>query len=162
MENRILVTYATRKNSTAEVAQSIAETLHAAGQTVDLYPVKAVHDVSHYDAVVIGSAIRFGRWLPEAVNFVSTNRESLSRVPVSYFTVCITLSDDSDENRATVQAYLDPVRSILKPVREGWFAGRLDYSRIDWWQRRLGKAIRMPEGDFRNWDAIRAWATSVL
>ncbi len=78
MGSRILVTYAIRKNSTAEVAHCIAETLRAAGQTVDLQTVKAVRDVGRYDAVVLGSAIRFGHWLPEAVNFVSANREALS------------------------------------------------------------------------------------
>ena len=40
MDNRILVTYATRAGSTAEVAAAIAETLAARGYAVDVKPVK--------------------------------------------------------------------------------------------------------------------------
>ena len=59
--NKILVTYATRAGSTFEVAVLVAEVLRAAGATVDVKYVTAVHELEGYDAVVVGSSIRMGR-----------------------------------------------------------------------------------------------------
>ena len=66
MNDRILVTYATRAGSTAEVAAACAETLAARGYAVDVKPVKEKTQLTGYSAVVLGSAIRMGDWLPEA------------------------------------------------------------------------------------------------
>ena len=156
--NKILVTYATRAGSTAEVAASVAEVLSATGATVDVKPVTAVHEVKGYDAVVVGSAIRMGHWLPEAVEFVKANRESLSHIPTAYFLVSGFLQEDTPEMRRRVLAYLDPVRKILEPTSIGLFAGKIDYSRMDWQDRTIAEAISSSEADWRNWEAIRAWA----
>lgn len=56
--NNILVTYATRAGSTFEVAEQVAEVLRTTGDSVDVKPAPAVHEVIGYDAVVISSAIR--------------------------------------------------------------------------------------------------------
>jgi menaquinone-dependent protoporphyrinogen oxidase len=156
--NKILVTYATRAGSTAEVAASIAEVLSEAGATVDVKPVPAVHEVKGYDAVVVGSAIRMGRWLPEAVEFVKANRETLSHIPTSYFLVSGFLREDTPEMRRKVLAYLDPVRTMLDPTSIGLFAGKIDYSKMDWVDRSIAEAVSSSEEDWRNWEAIRAWA----
>ncbi len=155
--NRILVTYATRAGSTVEVAATVAEVLSAARATVDVRPIKTVRDVSGYDAVVVGSAIRMGQWLPEAVQFVKSNRESLSQVPIAYFLVSGYLRKDTPEMRRTVLAYLDSVRKILEPASIGMFAGKIDYSKLSFLDRTLAQMMKEPEGDWRNWDAIRAW-----
>ncbi len=162
MNDRILVTYASRRGSTGEVAQAIAQTLRDGGATVDRVPIADVNDLAAYQAVIVGSAIRFGRWLPEAVEFVANNRQFLSQVPTAYFTVCMTLHQDTEENRRTAAEFLDPVRAILTPTSEGWFAGKLVYREINLWQRTLARAIKFPEGDFRNWEAIRGWAENVM
>src|SRR5258706_2356560 len=85
--NKILVTYATRAGSTFEVAVLVAEVLRTAGATVDVKYVRAVHELESYDAVVIGSAIRMGQWLPEAVEVGKAHRETFSHMPTAYFLV---------------------------------------------------------------------------
>ena len=45
VNNRILVTYATRAGSTAEIATAIAETLAARGYSIDLKPVNEKPDL---------------------------------------------------------------------------------------------------------------------
>lgn len=162
MGDKILVAYATRAGSTGEVAQAIAETLRQAGLDVDLRPVRDVHDVSPYRAVVLGSPIRVGRWMPEAMKFLQRHRESLSRVPVAYFTVCMTLMEDTEENRRMVESWMEPMRAILEPVRMGLFAGKMDYRRLSFLERFIiQKMVKVPEGDHRNWEAIRAWAREI-
>ena len=162
MSERILVAYASRAGSTGEVAEVIGEVLCDGGEAVDVRLAKDVTDVSPYRAVVVGSAIYMGRWMSEAVKFVETHRDALSQLPVAYFTVCLTMKDDTEENRRTVAAYLDPVREVVQPVDVGLFAGRLDSSKLSFIYRLIIKAMGQPEGDFRNWEAIRAWAGELV
>ena len=161
MSDKILVAYASRAGSTGGVAEAIGQVLCNGGVAVDVRLAKEVTDVSPYRAVVVGSAIRMGQWLPEAIKFVEMHRDALSQVPVAYFAVCMTLAEDTEENRRMVAAYLDPVREIVQPVDVGLFAGAMDYGKLSFIFRLVIKAMKVPEGDFRNWDAIRDWAANV-
>jgi menaquinone-dependent protoporphyrinogen oxidase len=161
MVKKILVAYATRAGSTFEVAEQVAEVLRATGASVDVKPVPAVHELKGYDAVVIGSAIRMSKWLPEAVAFVQAQREPLSHIPTAYFLVSGLLRDDTPEMRSKVLAFLDPVRQILEPTSIGLFAGKMDYSKMDGLDRSIAEGVSSSEGDWRNWEAIRSWAQGV-
>ena len=162
MKDKILVAYASKCGSTGQVAQAIGQALASDGATVDVRPLNNVSDLSAYRAVVLGSAIRVGKWLPEAVKFVTAHQPELSRVPTAYFTVCMTLSQDSEENRRKAAAYLEPVRQILKPVEEGFFAGKMDYGQLGFVERLMvERVMQVPQGDFRNWTAIRTWAQAI-
>ena len=162
MTAKILVTYASRLGSTEAVAHVIAQTLSEIGEEVDIYPIHKVKDAGSYRAVIVGSAIRFGRWLPDAVEFVAENRELLNSIPTAFFTVCMTVSHDTQENRRKAASFLDPVRALVTPVDEAWFAGKLDYSQLSFLQRVVEKIQGLPEGDFRDWSAIRAWANTPI
>ncbi len=68
------------------------------------------------------------------------------------------MRDDTEENRRTVAAYLNPVREQVpevQPMAVGLFAGRLDYSKLPFLYRMIAKAIGEAEADYRNWEAIR-------
>jgi menaquinone-dependent protoporphyrinogen oxidase len=162
MPSKILVTYATRAGSTIEVAQAIAQTLSQHNAQVDVLPIKQVRNTAlqGYQAVFVGSAIRTGHWLPEAKEFVSQNRSLLANIPLAYFTVCMTLRTDTPEKRQKAVGYLEPVRAILQPQAEAFFAGKYDSSRVSFVERLMCQGIGMPEGDFRNWDAIGNWAAA--
>jgi menaquinone-dependent protoporphyrinogen oxidase len=162
MKDKALVAYASKCGSTGEVAKVIGQMLANDSATVDVRQTKDVSDLSAYRAVVLGSAIRQGKWLPEAVKFVEAHQQVLSRVPIAYFTVCMTLSQDSEENRRKAVAYLEPVRQILKPVEEGFFAGKMDYGQLGFVERLMvERVIQVPQGDFRNWTAIQTWAQAL-
>lgn len=60
---KVLVTVATRHGSTAEIADVIVRVLHLRGLDADEVHPGSVHDISGYDAVVLGSAVYAGRWL---------------------------------------------------------------------------------------------------
>jgi menaquinone-dependent protoporphyrinogen oxidase len=129
MPNKILVTYASRAGSTAGVAETIGETLSSKGMQVEVHPMQDVRDLSSYHAVVAGSAIRGGKWLPEAMSFMKTHQAELAQKPFAAFLVCITLAMPNGEKyREGVAAWLKSVRGLVRPMSEGMFAGTLDMS----------------------------------
>ena len=74
---RVLVAYATKSGSAQGVAEKIGETLTNRGAEVEVRSVKERLDVTSYDAVVLGSAIRMGKWLKSATSFAEKNRDYL-------------------------------------------------------------------------------------
>lgn len=155
---RVLVTYASKAGSTAEVAAFIARRLADAGLAVDLRRTRNVRSVDGYRLVVLGSAIRAGHWLADASEFVKTHREALAARKTAFFTLCMTLQQDTAGNREKVAGYSKPVREVLDPDWIEFFAGKMDYRRLVFGTRLIVKAMKVPEGDFRNWNAIGSWA----
>lgn len=167
MNNRILVTYASRAGSTAEVAEAIGKILSEGGARVDVLPMQAVKDLSPYQAVVAGSAIRKSKWLPEAIQFIRAHQGILRHKSFAIFTVCITLAmSNSEQYRSAVAGWVSPVRAMVRPLSEGLFAGMLDFSRLpfNWDTLRLRATVALgifPRGDHRDWKAVSAWAESL-
>jgi menaquinone-dependent protoporphyrinogen oxidase len=162
--HKVLVAYASDCGSTGEVAEAIGQVLCQNGTAVDVRLVENVKDLSPYQAAVVGSAIHSSKWLPEAMRFVETNQKFLSQLPVAYFMTCLTLYKSNDTTLRIAKSYLDPVLDAVpqvKPVDMGFFAGVLDYSKLSFMVRMVMKSKMkkkgVPEGDHRNWDAIRSW-----
>lgn len=167
MNNKILVTYASRFGSTEGVAKAISQTLSENGLIVDVFPMRDVKDLSSYQAVVAGSAINAGAWLPEATQFVETHRVELMTKPFAAFLVCMTLTmRNADQYRSHVATWLAPVRALVRPVSEGLFAGALDIDKIPSFGDRLKFRLSVlfgvwKEGDHRDWNDIRKWAMAL-
>ena len=158
MSKYILVAYASGSGSTREVAEVVATEIEREGLSTVVQHVNQVEDVATYSGVVLGSSIRIGRWLPEAVDCLERIKAELVEKPVAYFTTCLTMIDDTEENRQTVLSYMEPLLKIapkVKPVGLGLFAGSLDPA------RRTIMAGGGPHGDYRNWAAIREWAQKI-
>jgi menaquinone-dependent protoporphyrinogen oxidase len=158
MENGVLIAYASKYGSTAGVAEAIGEVLCASGTAADVRPIQEVTNVSGYAAAIVGSAVYMRRLIPQAVDFVKANQQALSQVPVAYFVVCGTLREDTQENRKSAAAYLDPVRQVVQPVDEGLFAGAMDHSKMSLAYQVVSRVMGGSESDWRDWSAIRGWA----
>ncbi len=158
MNDKILIAYASKSGSTVDVAQAIEQALSSKGAAVEVRLIKTVTSVDGFRAVIVGSGIRFGQWLPEAVEFVKSNQRLLSQLPTAFFTVHILNTDDSTESRAKREAYTEPVRKILTPKSEAFFAGRIDFSKLSFGETLLARAMSVKGQDLRDWNKIRAWA----
>ena len=167
MNNRILVTYASRAGSTAGVAEAIGKSLLEGGAQVDVLPMNNVTDLAPYRAVVAGSAIRGQQWLPEAMQFMGTHQAELASKPFAAFMVCITLSmPNSGQYLQGLKGWMRPVRDLVVPLSEGYFAGALDFSRLPFsFNVLLMRLVVLlgiwKAGDHRDWNAIRLWAESL-
>ncbi len=162
--DRVLIVYDSRLGSTAEVAAHIGSVLAEQGASVDVVRIDRVNDLGQYDHVVIGSAIRYDCWLPEATAFVEANRDALSRVPVALFFTCLALAGGSAKGERKAAGYAGQLRQLLPDapdIQIGGFAGVLDPSRGPWWTRVLLRVISrvsgVAPGDYRDWHAIRTW-----
>jgi menaquinone-dependent protoporphyrinogen oxidase len=162
MNKKILVTYATRAGSTAEVAIAIGEALNKRGFAVDVRPVKEKPNLANYQAVLMGSAVRMGSWLPEAVDFVKTNQMAFKKIPVAIFTVHMNNTGEDDESRAARLAYLDAVRPLLNQAEEVYFAGKLDLASLSFLDRLVVKMVKGVEADRRDWNKIRNWVPAIF
>ena len=132
MAKRVLVAYASKYGSTGGVADAIGKELCSKDVAADVALIKNAHNIGSYQGVIIGSAIYMGKWMSEAADFVKENRDTLCKVPVAYFLVCMTLSEPTEKKRAEALSYMDPILKAvpeIKPVGMGTFAGAMDYSR---------------------------------
>ena len=154
----ILLAYATRYGSTQEVAETITATLRDAGLNVDIQPMQEVRTLAGYDAVVLGAAIYNANWNLEAHQFVSQHRDSLIQVPVAIFTLGPLSPSAAAKRNSRRQLDVELAKyPWLKPVAVEIFAGKYDPSKpgLNFFERFL------PARDYRNWDAILAWAKAL-
>jgi menaquinone-dependent protoporphyrinogen oxidase len=152
------VIYATKYGSTAEVAAALAEELghqHEASAR----DAAEVTGIEGADAVVLGSAIYAGHWLDPARKLVHERAQELAGRPTWLFSVG-PIGDPPKPDQAGPDGIEDMIESTRARGHE-LFAGRLDYSKLRRLERMMVKALHAPEGDFRDWDAIRAWARSI-
>jgi menaquinone-dependent protoporphyrinogen oxidase len=163
--HKILIAYASEFGTTGEVAKALAKVFCQEGHTVDTKWVKHVQDIHTYDAVIIGSAIQYDTWMFEATEFVTANQHILHTLPVAYFFTCLTLSKRTEKAKRKAAVYAKKVSSLVPrvtPVSVEGFAGVLDYSKMSFFTRQIFKVgmsiMGVREGDYRDWDAIRAWA----
>src|SRR6202171_5750832 len=140
MNQPVLVTYASKAGSTVAGADAIGDVLAARGFLVTVRPVKDKPSLQGYQAVVIGSAIRMGSWLPEALAFARDNRARLSQLPTAIFTVHMLNTGDDAASRAARQAYTAPVCQLITPQAEAFFSGQIDSAKLTLLDRLLAKA----------------------
>ncbi len=165
---KILIVYASEFGTTGEIAVAIGDALCKEGNTVDTKWIKKVKDINNYDAVIIGSAIQYEDWMPEATEFVKNNQNILKNMPVAYFITCMALSRKEEGAMQQAIEYSDKLCAFVpqvKPISVGRFAGVLDYSKIPFLKRLMVKGVmainKIKEGDYRDWEAIRSWTKSI-
>ena len=97
------------------------------------------------------------------MQFLKAYREILASKTVVIFSICMTLAmPNGAKYRDGVAKWLDPVRQLVRPIDEGYFAGTLDIGKIPGWMNKIKFHISVflgvwKPGDHRNWSAINTW-----
>ena len=165
MEGKILVAHASMYGSTLEIATAISEVFLRGGAHVDVLPAGKVKDIGQYDGIVLGTAVRAGKPLRDAVSFAKKFSAGFAGKRIALYSVGIMMRDDTPENRVKAREVLAPILTQTgEPTAIGLFAGRIDYKKIGFplsffFKREPSGMMR--EGDWRDWDMIRKWAADI-
>ena len=157
MGARVLVAFASKMGSNAELAEVIAGVLREAGHQVDAIAARDVQDVAAYDAIVLGSALYAAHWQRDANRFVAKRRDVLREK-------ALWLWSSGPLDRVLALKDLPPAANVIEimgdvPFRgHRTFGGRLDADNpnVD------AQILRTHQvGDFRDWNAVRAYAREI-
>ncbi len=155
---RILVAYASRAGSTAEIAEEIGREMNSSEAMAEVRSVTENFDIHTYTAAVIGGPIYMGRVVSEVASFVRTNQAALECIPVAAFAVGGSLTDRSEESLEWARHLLEKAIEPVHAREIGLFAGFLNLTRMSVSQRVILRCLWGKSGDFRDWEMIRGWA----
>lgn len=167
----VLIVFGSAHGSTEGIARRIAARLEGRGVRTSLQAAgEATRGESTADAIIAGSAIHNGRWLPEAERFVLGLSAGFAGKPAWLFSV---------SSVGTTESFFPgPVAKVLRKLQKepppvpdlrrrfavrGYtaFAGAV---RTEDWGR-MGtlflRALGGHTGDHRNWPAVDAWADRI-
>jgi menaquinone-dependent protoporphyrinogen oxidase len=157
---RVLVSAASKHGSTGEIAERIADTVRTAlpdGAVVGVRPAAEITDVASYDAAVLGSAVYMGHWMEDAVRAAARIAAGPPRSVWLFSSGPIGDPPRPDEDPVDVRAIVTATGARGHRV----FAGRLDRHRLGFAEKAMVLALRVADGDFRDWDAIDGWARQI-
>jgi menaquinone-dependent protoporphyrinogen oxidase len=158
-----LVAYASKYGATAEIAEKIGEVLGQAGLKADVLPADKVGDLSPYGAVVLGSAVYIGRWRKQATKFFKANEAALAGKAVWLFSSGPTDEGDPVEllKGWKLPSALQPIADRLQVRDIAVFHGATNVEKMNFIEKWMLKQVKASAGDFRDWDAISAWAMGI-
>jgi menaquinone-dependent protoporphyrinogen oxidase len=161
---RVLVVYGSRLGATRGIAERIAARLREDRLDISLEPASAVPAFTDADAFVIGSGVYGGHWVKEAADYVRRNRAVLVHRPVWLFSSG-PVGDVATRHQPVEPKEVAALRAMVNPREHRIFFGALDRSMVDssvlGFAERLVAKTMVPEGDYRDWKAIDAWAASI-
>lgn len=156
---KILVSAASKHNSTYEIAEAIADELRRVGMKAEVFHAEKAPAPSGYDAAVLGSAIYMGSWMGEARDYVEKHQAQLAQMPVWLFSSGPLGAEDPQPSAPPQQ--LDELLEKTGARGHEIFVGKLDKDGLGFGEKLIVKGVKAPYGDFRDWDAIRGWARSI-
>ncbi len=153
--DRVLVAFASQGGSTAEIAQTVGIVLLEAGCDIDVRPARQVDRLTGFTAVVVGSGLYHGAWLPEAFKFLQRHRVTLGAIDVWLF--------ESGPLDCSAEGRLLPLPTGVANLARSigarghiTFGGKLGITGLSLEERML--VLEGHGGDYRNFDDVRSWA----
>ena len=168
---RILILFASFDGQTARIAERIAAVSRSAGHALTVRSVdapEAGQDIEAHDALIVGGAIRYGRF-PRSLRRLARERAAaMASRPNAFFSVCLS-ARWTDKGPAIVERYIAKFRA-----ETGWqprdtvsFAGALPYSRYNPFLRFLMRLFSAAAGgdtqtardyEYTDWAAVERFA----
>jgi menaquinone-dependent protoporphyrinogen oxidase len=155
---KVLVSAASKHGSTAEIADAIGSVLSSEGIEVDVRRPEDVTTVAPYDGVVLGSGVYAGRWLEPMKKLIAREAATLAFKPVWLFSSGpVGDPPKPDEEPADIAG----LRDSMHPIDTTIFPGKLDRHDLGFAEKAIISVVRAPEGDFRTWEPVSAWARRI-
>ncbi|MCX4672997.1 flavodoxin domain-containing protein [Streptomyces sp. NBC_01381] len=160
----VLVGYATAHGSTRGIAERLAAKLGEAGLKAEARAVESVDDADAYSAFVLGSAVHGQTWLGPAKAFVRDNLDVLGPRPLWIFSVGIPGALRGPWKRMAdkeIPVIVESLPGDLAYREHRLFSGVVARAQLPVTGRILFHLAGGRFGDYRDWDAIDAWASSL-
>ncbi|EMF29725.1 flavodoxin-like protein [Streptomyces gancidicus BKS 13-15] len=160
----VLVGYATTHGSTRAIAERTAAALRHAGLAAEARPVTEVEDADAYRAFVLGSAVHGQSWLRPAKDFARNHLDVLVARPVWIFSVGMPAALRGPWRRMAPKE-LPVIEKDLPPGlvyrSHRLFSGVVERDQLPRTGRLLFRLVGGRFGDFRDWEAVDAWAAGI-
>lgn len=155
---KVLVSVASKHGATAEMATRIAAVLSTAGAEAVVMAPEDVTSLERFDAAIVGSGVYAGHWLDAAKDLLAEHRDAFARRPVWLFS-----SGPIGDPPRPADEPIDAagMQALVGARGHRVFPGLLERRRLGFGERALVAALRAPEGDFRPWPEIEAWAQQI-
>ena len=157
---RVLVVYASKHSSTAEIAERIAAAMRDAGCDAEARPAAEVDDLSGYAAIVLGSAVYAKRWQRDARAFARRHDGALRDMPVWLFSSG-PFGAPQQHPTAPTPPVAERLTKQLGAREHVMFGGRVPADPGNFVERAMLKNTPPAKRDARDWPAIEAWARGV-
>lgn len=161
---KVLVAYASRLGGTRGIAEAIGARLKERGLAAAVRSVSDVEHVDEYDAIVLGSGVFASHWHKPAVEFARHHEAALRARPVWLFSSG-PVGDIQVSGPLADPKEVGAIKRRVQSRDHRVFWGSLDRAALD--GSDLGVLSRfisqrfIPEGDWRDWPAIDAWADAI-
>lgn len=167
MAASVLIAYATRSGSTAEIAQAVGAALHETGLESEILPVSQVRSFAGKSTIILGTPLYMGRFPKDFYKFLVANRSALSSTRCWCFVVGPTRNEPDDFAGARKQAHKQLVRyGWFHPLEVHIFGGRWQVKGLPFpFSLALhlpgNPLARIPASDIRDWSAIHDWSMDI-
>lgn len=155
----VLVITAGKHGSTTEIGTALTARLEARGHEARSRSAEEVTEIEAGLPAVLGSAIYMGRWRRPAVRLAAQLGEGDRCAPFWLFSV----GPIGDPLEAPTPPLEELVSAGAAERAAGYrtFTGRLDRGRLGRLERLAVKAQGAEDGDYRDWEAVEAWADQI-
>lgn len=179
---RVQIIVASRHGGTAGIAQRLADTLRMEGLDPRVDLAEDRPRAADVDAYIVGSGVYMGQWLREAIDFVEHHAATLAARRVWFFssgplplsTKNAVGSDPltnafgpADGPGSGGHKRIEALTALVHPRDHRVFMGAFDPDASPkTLAERVVRAMPiskgiLPAGDWREWDAIEAWAREI-
>ena len=169
--SRIVLLYMTREGQTRKIIKAVAAQLEFMGHETFILNIRDLGQdfaLEHFDTVVLGCSIRYGKHHKHFRRFIDCHQEQLAKMPSYFFSVNLTARKpgrSQPSNNRYLQKYLRKI--AWQPDRVEVFAGALLYPQYGLVDRRMiqlimritgGPTDLTQETEFTDWERVRKFA----
>jgi len=172
---RMLVAYGSDQGQTRKIAERISDVLTADGHTVDLVNTRTIPvaaSIAHYNAIIVGASVHASKFQGYVIDFVSTHRHQLQRLPSALFSVSLWAAHPDARERARLDPIIENFLDEMdwRPDKIASFAGAIPRTRGgSWLMRRVfwrglrsdGVATDTAAHEYTNWTNVERFAHGV-
>ncbi len=166
---KILIIYSTTDGHTRKICQQLQQVIERQAHRVKLVSLddEPHVDLTHFDKIVVGASVRFGKHNPQVYEFIKINKPILDSKPNAFFSVNVVARKPGKDQPGTNPYLKKFLKQISWQPRElAVFAGKIDYRKYSLRDRLIIRLIMwMTKGptdtktvkEFTNWTQVEAF-----